>query len=424
MAAMTPPRAFAGRPRERLAWVVLGISAWLALAGLTVAMYVSRTPPSSGFDLELLLVGGRRVAAGLTPYDPLLIGGGTVEIQSLFYSYPPLVAQALSVIAWLPSPAVFLAWSVGAVVAAIAVAALIERRLGQGGQVRLILPVAAVLPFWFPFAIALLFGNLDAWFAALFGVVLIAAVATERDALDPSRRRDLVVGGLALALITITKLHPASLGLWFLVRGVRTRFRRGVARGFWLVLAIAAGAAVLALGGSLLVGGTGPWFDYLAVLRAGMNVDLLDSRNLGPSVQIALAAGLGPDAVRTMQVGVTMLAMLATVVAAWRVRDPVESLAWASVASFVVLPVTWFHYPAALVPFGIAAVVRARDAGAMAWRRTLMFLATAFAIAIAGMGLPLMWLSILALLLAVRASRPAVRDSPAAAASQAVPARA
>jgi hypothetical protein len=411
MAAMTPRRSLARHSRERLAWAVLGISAWLALAGLTVAMYVSRIPPSSGFDLELLLVGGRRVAAGLTPYDPLLIAGGTVEIQSLFYSYPPLVAQALSVIAGLPSPLVFLAWSVGAVGSAIAVAALIERRFAVDRRVGLVLPVAALLPFWFPFAIALLFGNLDAWFAALFGVVLIAAVAAERDAPDPSRRRDLVAGGLALAFITITKLHPASLGLWFLVRGLRTRKRVGAAAGLWLVLAVAAAAGVLAFGASILVGGIGPWLDYIAVLRAGMNVDLLDSRNLGPSVQVALAAGLGPEAVRTMQVGVTMLAALATVVAAWRVRDPVESLAWASVASFVVLPVTWFHYPAALVPFAIAAAVRARDAGPVAWRRTLLFLAAAFALAIAGMGLPVMWLSILALLLAVRASRPAVHPS-------------
>lgn len=337
---MTPHRALAGRSRERLAWVVLGLSAWLALAGLTIAMYVSRTPPSSGFDLELLLLGGRRVAAGLTPYDPLLVGGGTVEIQSLFYSYPPLVAQALSVIAAVPSPVVFLVWNVGAVLAAIAVAALIERRLGAGGQVGLVLPVAALLPFWFPFAIALLFGNLDAWFAALFGIVLVGALAAERNAHDPSQRRDLVAGGLALAFVTITKLHPASLGLWFLVRGLRTRVQGGVATGFWLVLAIAVGAAVVAFAGSLVVGGIGPWLDYIAVLRAGVNVDLLDSRNLGPSVQLALAAGLGPEAVRTMQVGVTMLAGLATVVAAWRVRDGVESLAWASVASFVVLPVT------------------------------------------------------------------------------------
>lgn len=409
---MTPSRSMSGRPRETIAWVVLGISAWLALAGLTVAMYVARTPPSSGFDLELLLEGGRRVAAGLTPYDPLLIGGGSVEIQSLFYSYPPLVAQTLSLIAPVPSPIVFLAWSVAAVLAAIAVAALIDRRLGNGGQGGLVLPVAAMLPFWFPFAVALLFGNLDAWFAALFGLLLVAGVAAEgQNSASSATRRDLLAGGFALGVMMITKLHPASLGLWFLVRGLRERVAGRPATRLWTVLGIAIGVAIVAFIASIAVGGIGPWLDYLAVLRAGVNVDLLDPRNLGPSVQIALATGLGPDAVRTMQIGVTVLSGLATIAAAWRVNDTVESLAWATVASFVVLPVTWFHYPAALVPFGVAAVVRAREAGPAAWRRTLLFLGAAFALAIAGMGLPIMWLSILALLLALRASRPVARSS-------------
>jgi hypothetical protein len=51
--------------RSILAWVVLGAAAWLALVALGIAMYVGRTPPAAGFDLELLLLGGRRVAGGL-----------------------------------------------------------------------------------------------------------------------------------------------------------------------------------------------------------------------------------------------------------------------------------------------------------------------------------------------------------------------
>jgi len=111
--------------RTACAWIVLGATAWLALLALGVAMYLGRTPPAAGFDLELLLLGGRRVASGLTPYDPALIAGAQVEIESLFYSYPPVVAQAMSLVAAVPSPVVLLAWAAGATVTAVGVAAVI-----------------------------------------------------------------------------------------------------------------------------------------------------------------------------------------------------------------------------------------------------------------------------------------------------------
>jgi glycosyl transferase family 87 len=394
--------------RTAFAWVVLGAAAWLALLALGVAMYVGRTPPAAGFDLELLLLGGRRVASGLTPYDPALIAGAQVQIESLFYSYPPVVAQVMSVVAVVPSPVLLVAWAAGAVTAAVAVAAVIERRLANRPSARFGLPIAAVLPLWFPFAVALLFGNLDAWFAALFGLMLVGALAAATPA-DTRRApaRDLALAGVALAVASVAKLHPASIGLWFLVRGARERRDgKGIASPSWRILGVAALAGVVILAASLAVSGIGPWTDYLAILRAGTSADLLDARNLGPSVQVALALGLGGDAVRAFQVMVTIAAVLATIVAAWRVADPVESLAWASVASFVVLPVTWFHYPAALVPFAVAAVVRAVEAGQAVRRRTLALVTVALTLGIAGIGSPLIWLSVGVLLLAVRASRP------------------
>lgn len=393
--------------RVILAWVVLGITAWLALVALIGGMYLARTPPSAGFDLELLLVGGRRVAAGVTPYDAALIAGQSVEIQSLFYSYPPLVAQAMSVLAGVPSWLVLIVWALGASVAAVAVAGLLERRMTGRLTAGLVVPTAALLPLWFPFTVALLFGNLDAWFAALFGLLLIGALAAARfrDG-APTLRRDLVLAGLALAVVSVTKLHPASLGLWFLIRGARER--ADGATGLppsSRILAVAAAAVAVVLVASLAVGGVGPWLDYVAVLRAGTNADLLDFRNLGPAVQIALVAGLDMDGVRLIQPVVTILAVVATAAFAWRVRDAIESLAWASVASFVILPVTWFHYPSALVPFAVGAVIRARSAGRVAYRRTLVLGGGALLLGMVGLGLPLMWLSILLLLAAVRASR-------------------
>ncbi len=409
-----------GRARHVVAWLVLSVSAWLALAALTVGMYVARTPPSAGFDLELLLVGGRRVAAGLTPYDLELIAGASVEIQSLFYSYPPVVAQALSIMAPIPSPLVFLVWDLAAIATAVWVAGRIERRLT--GRSDLVLPTAALLPFWFPFAIALLFGNVDAWFAGLLGLLLIAVIAVEANG-DRRPWRDLVWGGLALAIMSLTKIHPASLGLWLLVRGAHARAERPGIPGEWRIAAVSAVAGLGAVAASVVIGGVGPWADYLAVLRAGVGADLLDTRNLGPSVQVALAGGLDAQAVRTLQVGITIVALLATVAAAWRVRDPIESLGWATVASFVVLPVTWFHYPSALIPLAVAAAVRAREAGPTTFRRTLTLGGVGMALAIVGMGLPVMWLSVAAVLAAIRVSGTS-SWSPLAARSQAASAKA
>jgi hypothetical protein len=306
-------------------------------------------------------------------------------------------------------------------VTAIWIAGRIERRMT--GRTDLVLPTAALLPFWFPFAIALLFGNLDAWFAGLLGLLLIAVIAAEARGERQAARRDLLWGGLALAAMSLTKVHPASLGLWLLVRGLRGRDAGSGIPAQWQIAGIVALAGVAAIAASLVLGGVGPWADYLAVLRAGVGADLLDFRNLGPSVQIALAGGLGADAVRSLQVGVTILAVLATVTAAWRVRDPVESLAWATVASFVVLPVTWFHYPSALVPLAVAAVVRAREAGPVTFRRTLTLGGVGLALSIVGMGLPVMWLSVAAVLAAIRTSGRA-SWSPLGARSQAVSAKA
>jgi hypothetical protein len=391
--------------------VTAGIFGWLALAWLLSQMYRG-TPPGAGFDLELLITGGRRVAAGISPYEPSMLAGRSVEIATLFYSYPPLVAQAFSLLASLSSPVIFAGAVAAASLSAVAAGAAVARRAGSSALAWVaVLPVAALLPFWFPFTLGLLFGNLDIFFPALYGLVLVAALPARQ----PERsERWLVAGGVALAIAALTKLHPAVLGLWFLVRGAIELRRGGDVAQFgpvalpssWRVVVYAAATAAAILAGSLVAGGTGPWLDYVAMLRAGASVDLLDSRNLGPAVQIVMLLGLGPGAVGPLQVGVLASALLLTVAAAYRVRDPLESLAWAAVASFVVLPVTWFHHFAALIPFAIAAVARAESLEARSQRRVLALLAASFAIGMIGFGMPATWLLVPVVLAMARLSRP------------------
>ena len=396
--------------RIRLILITAGVIGWGAFVWLLSRMF-SANPPRAGFDLELLIVGGRHVAAGASPYSQAMLGGGPVDIADLFYTYPPLVAQVFSLIAGVPSALILSVTVALASVAAILVgrAVAVETRSEAVGRATL-LPLAALLPFWFPYTIAMLFGNVDMFFPALYGLVLIAVL---RPGDRPGAERWVVVGGVALAVAALIKLHPAVLGVWLLARGWRERRRGEDIRPVgplrlprsWRIAAVAVGIVALALAVSLAAGGLAPWQEYVAVLRAGASVDLLDTRNLGPAVQLVMLFGLGPSAVGPLQVVVLGLAMVVTVVAALRVDDPLESLAWGAVASFVVLPVTWFHHFAALVPFGIGALVRGAALGAHVVRRLAWLVAIGFATVTIGFAQPPTWLLVVVFVAAARVSR-------------------
>jgi len=385
-------RAAARPPIALGALLIVGVVGWIGLIWIGASLYAS-TPPKAGFDLELLLGAGRDVVAGRSPYDPALVAGVAPVAESLFYSYPPVVAQAMALVAWIPSPVAFVAWDVAAVAGLAVIAAALGRRLAPARPTAsIVIPVVAVAPLCFPFAIGLLFGNLDVFFPLLYGAMLLAAMpGTSSSAADRA-------GGLALAAASIAKLHPASLVAWFGVRGL------GGDRRSTRVLAVAVvlGAGLLAV--SLLVFGVATWADYLAVVRAGSNADLVDVRNAGPAVQLALLLGQDDRFARTAQIAVTATVLVITVLAARRGGDPVERLAWAAAASLATLPVTWFHYPSALIPFGLAALLRSSGtpaAGAVrGWIAGALVMA-ALAIAI----LPLLWLAIGLVLVAVRLSR-------------------
>jgi hypothetical protein len=318
------------------------------------------------------------------------------------------------------------AWGVAAVVGLVAVAVVLGRQtLGASSAkagliVRSVgLPVVSAAPFVFPFAVAILFGNLDAFFPLMYGLMLLGALA---GTVAPR-----FAGGAALAIATVSKLHPASMGLWFLVRGLRDRGRRpgpghgtgppapppgGLARlpGGWLVAlaALAVGLAVLAI--SLLANGSGPWTDYAAVVRAGTGTTLLDSRNAGPAVQIALLLGGGEGGARLLQIAVTLAAVGGTVAAAWWCPDTLESFAWATVASLVILPVTWFHYPVALLPIALVAWLRS---GPGQRRRVGAALIGAMVIGAVAVPLPVfVWPAVGLVLLAARASSPPAEMRP------------
>src|SRR4029078_2242211 len=127
------------------------------------------------FDLELLVGAGRDVAAGRSPYDPSLVAGTAPVAERLLYSYPPVVAQLMAAFAALPSPVMLVAWDAAAVVGLAAVAVGLARRFAPDLPSRSVAPpVVALAPLCFPFAIGLLFGNLDVFFPLLYGAMLLA----------------------------------------------------------------------------------------------------------------------------------------------------------------------------------------------------------------------------------------------------------
>jgi hypothetical protein len=94
---------------------------------------------------------------------------------------------------------------------------------------------------------------------------------------------------------------------------------------------------------------------------------------------------------------------------AWSRRDTVESLAWAAAASLVVLPVTWFHYPAVMIPFAVAAVLRAR--GSAVATQVSGLVAGALVLSVVAIAvLPLIWVAVALAIAAVRVSAAGATD--------------
>jgi hypothetical protein len=169
-----------------------------------------------------------------------------------------------------------------------------------------------------------------------------------------------------------------------------------------VVTAALVGAAVLVV--SLIAGGLPQWSEYVTVIRVGSQASIIDPRNAGPAPVIATLLGQGEAFARLMQIPVTLAALAITVWAAWTRDDPLESIAWAAAASLATLPVTWYHYPAAFIPFAIAAALRAY--GTPAWRPTVLLVVGGLVVSGAAIvWLPLEWAGIGLVIVAIRRSR-------------------
>jgi hypothetical protein len=125
--------------------------------------------------------------------------------------------------------------------------------------------------------------------------------------------------------------------------------------------------------------------------------------NIAPAAQIALLTSADPASAQLLYVAVLTGALLITAAAAWTVGDGLLSLSIAATASLVLLPVAWYHYPPALIPFAIAAVVRAT--GTPRASIVSVLVTTAAVVASAAAALPVaVWLAVALVLAAVALS--------------------
>ncbi len=403
-----PGGAFSPDPsRQHLARIACLVAALFGWGNVAILGYagMSQHPPAAGFDLQLLLDAARRVASGESPYDFNAVAHG-LHARDLFYSYPPIVAQFLAPLSSLPSWLILAGWCLGAGLGLAAIAGFVAAStIARSDKASPPAPVDAVLltlaaaPFFFPLLVSLVFGNIDAWFPLLFGAVALA-VASGRAA--PSRAAS-IAGGVALAIAAVVKLHPGSLAVWLTVRWHRGwESRRGYATA--LVAAVATGFVLLAA--SLAVGGIGPWRDYVDYLRVTANADLTTWVNIGPASVLALLAGDG-NLAHGLAIAFAVAALVVTVAAARLVRDPLLSLACAIVASLIVLPVTWYHYPVALIPVALAAWLRSR--GSPDGGRVTRALISAYVVADLAILVPVaLWIGVALLFAAISWSRPAL----------------
>lgn len=377
-----------GPERTVIAAVVAAVLGWIGVVGIGLQLAAGG---ALGFDLELLLEAARDLAEGRSPYAADLLEGGPPVSTDLFYSYPPPVGQVLIPLAQVPLVAMLVLWDALAIAGLLVIAERLRRIIAPDRPSSVVLALtAAAAPLTLPFAVGLLFGNLDVFFPLLYGALLLGALAP--------RPASTVGAGMALAIVSL-KVHPISMGLWFAVRAVRDR-ASGAGRVVTTWVAIGLGI-VLA---SVLASGVERWIEYGAVVRAGTNAVIVDPRNAGFAALVAGAFGGGDGSARALHVVVGIVAVGLTVWAGWRRQDRLESFAWATAASLATLPVTWYHYPSAFIPLAIAAWLRATPP---ARRRVALTLVAAELVAAAALLiLPLLWVAIGAVILATRWSRP------------------
>ena len=248
--------------RTDVAYVV-GLA--VGFAALVIFFWDLRVAMLGVDDFATIWTGPRAFVLGLDPYDPATWQATAVRIGSErnpsfneVYLYPPWVTIALVPLALLPASAAVVVWTViGMVSAVVAMRALLRANLPEVDWAHGV--VGLLLTFSAPAAVTFLTGQWTFFFVAALAAIVLCL-----------RARRPVAAGL-LALVMLVKPPPfvfTAVGL-----AVRALWPRGpdqrTGRRFVLV-AVGAGLATIAISWLIIPSWWPAWFEHVAAVQVGI----------------------------------------------------------------------------------------------------------------------------------------------------------
>jgi alpha-1,2-mannosyltransferase len=302
----------------------LALAACVIVAGIAAIMAIAFAEGTTK-DLDVYLLAGQRFAHGATIYGDHF---GRSLTEPLPYTYPPVLAAVLSLVAWLPGGWVRVAWTVLDVVLLLWIVRVsygdLLERLGPRW------PVAGA-------AVAVLLG-LSAPVLSVFdlgqvGIILVALVLADT---LPARTR--VPRGLLVGAATAVKLVP---GLFIVYWTITKRWRPvavaiATAVASWIVVAAIRPGTSKAywLGAALHTERAG---DASAVMDQSINGLLQRVGWTGDALWVvAAAAAIGIGLYRAR------LAHLA--------GDELAAVSLIGIATLLASPISWIHHAVWIVP--------------------------------------------------------------------------
>jgi hypothetical protein len=305
--------------------MVIGVFA-LALGSAMITAAAANHVKLGGDFSDYWLAAGR-MSGGHSPYAPEMLSGPIPAQGPDRFRYPPVFAQLLIPLSWLPEQIAAGVWF-GVQSVTLALALYIAARAG-GVRSRWDRAIAVGLAFslYLPIYDGLMKGNVEGPMTLLLALAL---VASERGA------------GIALACATLIKVVPGAA-----LPALAARGRRALA-GF------VAACAVLVIPSALLA--PGAWRDYAVVLPNMLAGSVAYQNNLAPAGALASDPGLAPYAGLAVPAHLLFVgaAVLLVVLSIWLARRPSgwpAALLAATVGSILAPGAIWYHYTVVLLPF-------------------------------------------------------------------------
>ena len=339
------------RTERRNALIAAAIVIVAAAVILTIALGIGTMK-----DLEVYLLAGRRFGDGATLYGEHF---GQALSTPLPYTYPPMWAAAMALIAWLPWRAIDVMWTLVDLALLVWVVRIsYARLLDRLGERR-----------WIAWACLIAVCGLTAPVLSVFdlgqlGIILMALVLA-----DTLPRTTRLPRGVLVGIATAIKLLP---GVFVLYWAVTKRWRAAIvasatAIGLWAVT-----AAVRPSTSSTY------WFRFaIHPERAGDASDVFNQSLNGMLQRIGHGSDVSSNAVWTVLAVIVLVVGLRRAREAHLARDELAAVALVGLTGVLISPISWVHHAVWIVPVTGVLLGDGRSRGRwIAWSATmLVFLA-------------------------------------------------